>query len=189
MSDPLTYSPRQTVSQVWVFQLGVDLSEMAAWTPPDPAKPNGAMQAWPLPDALGLAHLDPAKVEVFRAETLSDYGLARYLTEANGFSEQSVAPMAATLDALTGPLVLVFSGALGGSALTLTPRAPLQFVGMFETRPDTTRRPPVASDAARGQLAPELTNTQQPARLPLWPLALFIALAIGLIAVLLFPKL
>ena len=187
MTDPLTFVPKQTVSYVWVFSLGIETSEMSKWMPPDPVRPNGKMKDWPLPAALGLETLPPAGAEVFEASSISEYGLARYLTDAHGFSDESVNPMADRLNGLTGPLVLLFSRDLPQTETTLRPVAPVNFVGRFATRPDTSLSVPIETQTARGQLSPQ-TEPAGPHRMPLWPFAVFVAVAVGLILVLLLSK-
>ena len=86
------------------------------------------------------------------AETLADYGLADYLIEANGMDPASVDPDRARLDALTGPVLLVLSGALADGIDRLAPRAPLTLVGRYTETPDFTLRPPLRSDAASGAI-------------------------------------
>lgn len=101
--------------------------------------------------ALGLGWLDEDFVEQFNVDMLSDYGLSTYLTDANGMDADQVAADAAMLDALSGPLVLVFSSALQPGE-TPAPRPPLRLIGHY-TETITLRLPePLAAATAKGTL-------------------------------------
>lgn len=113
---------------MWVFSLDVSPDELPAW------EPDGADDQWPLPGALGVSHLDPAHVEVFPESRISEYGLARYLVEANGMSEKSVADAAQSLEAQTGTIVIVHGKAVEGMKGNFDPAHPAHFVGRFSER-------------------------------------------------------
>jgi hypothetical protein len=101
--------------------------------------------------ALGVPVLDPDFVEQFRADTLSDYGFSTYLTDANGMDTDQVAADATLLDALTGPVVLVFSAALP-AGVTPTAQPPLRLIGHYHET-ETLRLPePLVAQTAAGTL-------------------------------------
>lgn len=187
MTNALEHIARQSSRSVWVFQLDAPEEALEAWEKPASARGNGKPPVWPLRDALGVEGLDPDKLEVFPVTRIGDYGLARYLTEANGFPDDAVNADAAKLSAITGNVVLVYSEALGEDAVRLRPRAPLAFIARYDTRPDLRMSAPIHTESATGQLSHD-TPSSPPFRMPIWPLALFVGLAIGLIAILAIPK-
>ena len=123
---------------VWVF--AIDLPEADAT----------AFAHGPLSDALGVAVVDPAQIEQIDADTFTEYGLTRYLTEGQGIAEASLAPDAAKLDALRGPLLLVLRPALGQGRLS--PRPPLRLIGRYDEVPSPGRINMTGYDAAADTL-------------------------------------
>lgn len=110
---------------------------------------------WPLREALGVEHLDSDFIELFDLRDLDELGLPGYMVEGLGISEEDVAPHRAQLEAIKGPVLFVFSRALGGFETTIQPKPPLRWVGTFvEDRPPVTFEP-LASEAAQGDVAPE----------------------------------
>lgn len=120
MTDPLAIPPGPERS-VWVF--AIDL-------PKDPAE---AFVNGPLAPSLGVDHVDAAQTEYLDADAFVEYGFARYLAEGQGVAEENLAADAATLDALRGPVLLVFRPALGQGRLS--PRAPLRLIGRYDEIP------------------------------------------------------
>lgn len=130
------------VRAVWVFALdGLDDGDEA------PALSMAALAA-----ALSVPALDGDFVEQFRTETLVDYGFARYLTDANGMDADQVARDAATLDAVTGPVVLVFAAALPPNAVP-DPRPPLRLIGQYSETVTLRLPETLAAQSAQGTLA------------------------------------
>jgi len=145
--------PAGAIRAVWVFAIDLPEGELDAFR--QESHTEGGDVLWPLRDALGVTRLDHGQVEVFDIATIRDYGLARYLTEANGMDAASVAPDAARLDALTGAVALVFSAALPEDVARLDPRPPLRLIGRYAERLDFTPRTAPASATARsGQALP-----------------------------------
>jgi hypothetical protein len=149
MTDQLAI-PAASVRTVWVFTAALPEADLAAFRGADDAA--GPDRTTPLEQAVGAGRLAPSHVELFMAETLAGYGLADYLVEAIGMDPASVDPDRARLDALTGPVLLVLSGALADGIDRLAPRAPLTLVGRYTETADFTLRPPLRSDAARGPI-------------------------------------
>ena len=83
--DDLTFPTESAARTIFVFQLDIDPARIDRWKAPD------AKGEWPLPEALGVKALDASQVEVFAEEAIAEYGMVRYLTEANGMSAESVA--------------------------------------------------------------------------------------------------
>lgn len=146
-ADALQVPP--TGRATWVFQVALEGPTLEAFKAQPHPEQADAPSAWPLREALGLARLDHDFIEVFEAEGLNDYGFARYLTEANGMDDASVAPDAARLDALKGPVLLVYSAALPQGTNALSPRAPLRLVGRYTQAPEASLMQAPASNAAK----------------------------------------
>jgi hypothetical protein len=128
---------------LWVF--AIELAEDAIATFKDDTTPIS-----PLVAALGLSHIDTDFIEIFDADTIRDYGFAKYLTEANGMDPAQVNPETAMLAAITGHVLLVFSDALDGQ--TLMPTAPLRFVGRYKATQSVHPLQKIDTDAAKGVL-------------------------------------
>lgn len=183
MTDALTHTPSQTTKSVWVFTLDVPENQLKPWEHEAFPEDEDARTIWPLRDALGLEQLDNDFTEVFPVSNIREYGLARYLTEANGYDDDSIAPDSAVLESLTGPVALVHSQALGNQLVTLRPEPPLKFVGRYDARPDPRMPAPIISPGAAGNLA-QGAPVDPRGRMPVWPLLLFIGLIVTLVSVL-----
>src|SRR6056297_3143471 len=115
MSEERLTLPPAALRAVWVF-----------------SSDDAEMTAEKAASLLGVSALDPGYIEAFEAEALGELGLAEFLTGPNGMDEASVAPDAEKLDALSGPVLLVFSAALPEGETTLAPKPPLALVGRYE---------------------------------------------------------
>ncbi|MDO8882284.1 MAG: hypothetical protein U0934_17270 [Pseudotabrizicola sp.] len=133
MTDPLAI-PVGPERSVWVFAIDLPEDEAASFA------------GDPLSDALGADILDPTQIELIDADTFTEYGLSRYLAEGQGIAEDSLAPDTTTLNALRGPLLLVFRPALGQGRLS--PRAPLRLIGRYFEVPSPARTGMTGYDAA-----------------------------------------
>ncbi len=120
MTDPLAI-PLGPERSVWVF--AIDL-------PKDDAE---TFAAGPLSVALGVDTVDPAQTEYLDADTFTEYGFSRYLLDGQGVAEDSLATDSARLDALSGPVLLVFRPGLGHGRLS--PRPPLRLIGRYDEVP------------------------------------------------------
>ncbi|MEM8730165.1 MAG: hypothetical protein AAGF79_09620 [Pseudomonadota bacterium] len=99
-------------------------------------------------DALGVAPLDPARVEIFPVKNLEGLGLTGYLVEGCGIPESEVARDRTRLDALDGHVLLLFSRAYGDTGVTLSPAPALTLIGSYdEDRPETTGPAPESASA------------------------------------------
>lgn len=133
---------------IWVFMLDIDPAEIARWQAPDAESGD-----WPLPGVLGLKTLDPEHVEVFPEEQIGEYGLVRYLTEANGMSPASVVGDEAVLSSLPGVIVLVHSRAVAGQSGHFDPARPAHFVGRYCDAPSLiVSPPPPGGELTRGEI-------------------------------------
>lgn len=117
MSDPLDVSAHEVgTTRVFVADADPDAGN-APMTNDEAAKLLGGK-------------VDPAKVEVVPAGSLTGMGLSGYLVEGYGIDAGDIEGDRAMLDGLDGQIVLVPSSATGGAA-TLDPQPPLRFVGLY----------------------------------------------------------
>ncbi|SLN21150.1 hypothetical protein AQS8620_00585 [Aquimixticola soesokkakensis] len=157
MSEALQV-PEGHSRSVWVFGLDLPESQFDVFQAAPKDTPDAAS---PLAKALGVTALDRRFVEVFETDTIEEFGLARYLCEANGMSQAQVAAARTTLDAHSKGTVLVFSRALSGP-VTLTPQAPLTFLGKFDTEFARHSHTKLDSKAADGTLVTPAKKTEPP---------------------------
>lgn len=172
MSEDSLTLPRAARRAVWVFSS--DDAEMTA-------EKAAAL--------LGVSALDPDYVEAFEAGALGDLGLSEFLTGANGMDEASVAPDAGKLDALSGPVLLVFSAALQSGETTLAPKPPLKLVGRYTESSDASLFD--APPAPQEETPQESAAPEPPARAPLSTGSVVILAALILLgaAILILPAL
>ena len=120
----------------------------------------------PLAKALGATTLDDAYVELFDIADLEELGLRGYMRDGLGVAETDLAEDATRLDDLSGPVLILLSQAFGGMSQTLSPRAPLRWVGTwreekapmhFEPLPDPS---PDARLMPRGEKAEMTPHTR-----------------------------
>ncbi len=121
--------PENHHDTVWVFRVNLPEAEAEAFNKENHT--DGGEVIWPMREALGIDHLDHDFIELFNVSTLDEYGFTKYLTDANGISDDALEADQAKLDALDGMIVLVFSSALGSDASRFTPREPLEFIGRY----------------------------------------------------------
>ena len=131
----------------------------------DPASVDVAVLAEPGPlngkasetvgTALGLPDLTPDAVEVVNPADLAGLGLASYLTEGLGLSEESVSKDRARLNALTTPVVLLQASAVGLDTVMIDLPRSLQYIGRYPAAKARTTMEPQISDSARGTLPPD----------------------------------
>ncbi|QGX97178.1 hypothetical protein EI983_02335 [Roseovarius faecimaris] len=119
-----------------------------------PGEEVGKLREADLAAMLGVSALDIDQVDLFSTRDLTGLGLSGYMTEGLGIPEAEIAPDRARLDALTGHLMVVRSAAFQGAAVTLTPRAPLRWIGTYTEEKSPVKFEPLPSAAAEGQVAP-----------------------------------
>ncbi|WP_127114740.1 hypothetical protein [Shimia sediminis] len=133
---------------------------------------------WPVQEALGASDLDPARVELFDVADLDELGLTGYMTEGLGIAASDLATDAARLDGLTGHVLIVFSAAFRSTAQSLTPRAPLRWIGTYAEEAAHVRFQPLPTDAAKGILSAAPPKTANPHLTLLWALLALPVLAL-----------
>ena len=107
----------------------------------------------PLARALGVTTLDPEGVEVFPLSNLDGVGLEGYLTDGMGVATADVKPYASRLNGMTGNVAIVLSRAFGGQAVSLTPTAPLKWIGTYTEEGASIQFEPLPSGGADGSVA------------------------------------
>ena len=137
MSDPRDI-PTDDARRVWVFAYDGTAEEMDALSPETLAEGLGV---WAAPDTDAMEHFD--------LSTLTEYGFARYLSEANGMELGEDAEMLGTL---TGPVLLVFSQGLNEKERRFDPEPPFRLIGRYGVPADLTLSPDLSSESALGQL-------------------------------------
>lgn len=148
MSETFQISPTEH-GVIRLFTVNLPADQIAGFTETDPAQAGAA----PVQKALGVDHLDTDFVELFPVSNLSGLGLAGYLTEGLGVAEADVRPDASRLNSLSGHVLVVLSQAFGGQAATLSPTAPLKWIGTYTEEGASIRFEPLPSDSAKGTIA------------------------------------
>lgn len=124
MTKPIDI-PAHENGRVRVFALSLD--DTAAQALKDNA-PAG--DTTPLNQALGGA-VNGTHVEVFALSDLGEMSLSDYLLEGAGVQAEPLEKDRAKLMALSGWIMIVYSSAFGGAALTLTPAPELTLIGTY----------------------------------------------------------
>ena len=104
----------------------------------------------PINRALGVDDLDPAFVELFPLSRLEGVGLAGYLVDGLGVAEADVAPYRSRLNGMSGQVLIVLSKAFGGQAATITPTAPLKWIGTYTEQGASVKFEPLPAKGAEG---------------------------------------
>jgi hypothetical protein len=128
---------------------------------------------------LGVASVDAEQVETFDLDDVGRLGIAGYLTEAYGLPEAVLAPDVERLAALTGPVMILRSGAFGGRAVRLQPRPVLAFVGAWpEDPPPPVRFEPLPANGAEGTVTakPRMSDARMGGMVAMGALAVMFAL-------------
>ncbi len=146
MTDRIDIRESET-GVVRVFDVDLDRAEAEAFN-----RRNGS---WPLKDALGAEHLDPHYLDLMQIEDLEGFGLGQYLEQGMGVSSHDVEDAHVLLEGLKGSVLVVGSGAFGGRAQVLRPRAPLRLVATFNEDRAPVQFDPLPSAGAQVPAAPE----------------------------------
>ncbi|MBV7407626.1 hypothetical protein [Maritimibacter sp. DP1N21-5] len=172
----LAFSGQPQPRTIWVFELKVPTDELPMW------EADGADEGWPLPRVLGVESLDPAHVEVFPDNRIAEYGLARYLADANGMDESEVAPDAAKLESVSQLVVLVHAKAVTEPG-RFSPQPPARFVGKYAAKGHLTASVPPMSRSAEGVVAGGGPTTVTPTSFP-WRVIALSSLLVAILALL-----
>lgn len=128
-----------------IFMANLTTDQAASFTEsPDEDTPA------PINRALGVSYLDTDFVELFPLSNLEGVGLASYLTDGLGVAKEDVAPHASRLNSMTGHVLIVLSQAFGGFETTITPTAPLKWIGTYTEEGASVKFEPLPSEGAKG---------------------------------------
>ena len=175
----LSVSPMER-GVIRVFALDLPARELARLTDPGPTDPSPQATVAML---VGLDWLEQDGFEIFDPEVLGDLGLSGYLRDGGGVAARDLGGIAARLDGLHTPVLLLYSRAFAGKQATLKP-AP----GVTPVATLTEDTPPVSFEKLPDASAAGLTGTATPANAPVTNphLTLMLALlALPLVAILL----
>jgi hypothetical protein len=164
MTDTLAIpaSDRHTLR---LFTLDMARPELDRLARPDPTDTAAQTErAALLCGLLGLSDIDPDFVEVFDTLDLADLGLTGYLAEGGNIPDAQIEADRHRLDTVKGPVLVLFSRALQGRAVTLRPDPRLTLIGTYTEDLPPVHFEPLPSGMAEGVLTP--TPPQAPTRLP-----------------------
>ena len=92
--------------------------------------------------ALGTDPLHDLDVQIVQLRSIEDMGLPAFLQDAYDIDPAEIAPFINILNALTGTVTLLRSGAFNGHALQLTPTEQARLIATFnEPQSDWTAKP------------------------------------------------
>jgi hypothetical protein len=151
--------PLDAPNRLWVFALDMAAQEVAALSRHDPAAvsafnpiPTPAERPDPVAALLGVDALDPDFVEIFDLADLAGLGLSSYLATGNAIPEAQLAPDRARLDALQGPVLILFAAAFANRPVTLHPDPRLTLIGSYAEEIPPVEFEPLPDAGAKGSL-------------------------------------
>lgn len=142
MNGAVTVSPDEH-GVVRVFSINLPPQEAKHWE-----RDTGAVAA-----ALGANTVDADRVELVDADTLRSVGLSTYLVDGMGLPEGAVAPDRSRLDALSGYVLIVRSGAFGSQGQTLHPNKLVTLIGTYREPKPMPSFEKLTSESAQGTLS------------------------------------
>ena len=103
-----------------------------------------------LAQALQVDRLNPEDVQIVDLNAVRDMGLSSFLIEAYGVTEEEMAPLAESLNALQGHVAVLRSGAFQGAALTLAASDDVRLVATLHEPRMSAPAPMPDFESARG---------------------------------------
>ena len=116
-----------------------------------PPEQAAALTADQIAGFLGMESLTEDKYDYFSVSDLEDFGVTGFLIEGMGMDPAAVRADSLRLDALRGYLLVLPSSAVRG--LTLTPHAPLRWVGTYAEAFEAAPMDRLHTGSAAGNLA------------------------------------
>lgn len=107
-----------------------------------------------LKTALGATELSGDHVDLVRLTDLEELGLDGYLIDGLGVAPDDVGPDRTRLRALKGYALVLPSRAFAGIEQTLSPKAPLRWIGTYSEPQVQTHFAPLPSESAKGAPLP-----------------------------------
>jgi len=132
-----------------LFTLNLPADQIDGFREPD--YETGAPAA--MNKALGVTYLDSDFVELIAVNDLTGLGLAGYMVEGLGVAEDDIKPHASRLNSLSGHVLIVLSSAFGEFETTITPTAPLKWIGTYTEEGASVQFAPLPSEGAKGNMA------------------------------------
>ena len=161
---------------VRVFALNLDEAAAKPWREGD---------AGVVADALGLSDPpDMRYVEVFRPRDMQPMTLSRYLVDGIGLPRDAVAEDRVKLDALSGHVLLLLSGALAGQGAVIEETPELTHIGTYREPPAMPSFEKLPSNAAKGTIGGDSTAGAHEGRRRGWGAAILILAAVVIVVVL-----
>lgn len=145
---------------------------------------TGAKSGW-CKAALGASDLNPDYVEFFDIAILEEMGLAGYMVQGLGVAKSDIQDARSQIEPLTGHVLIVLSKAFAGTEQTLTPRAPLRWIGTFKEDGAPVQFQPIKSTAAKGHIGETSAPTPSNPHLTIFAAIVALPLVIGLLALIL----
>jgi len=174
MTNGLTVAPHER-HVVRVFALDIPEDEAARLR-------NGAGRDRAMGALVGLGRLDPGHVEIIDTADLAGVGLAQFLIDGHGAAEAQIAADRGRLDTLSGPVMVVTSGAFDPAGAALHPTAAARLIGTYREDVPEVHFAPLPDASAKGTLTPPPPAAAAPDRMGR---GLYIALAVAAVLVLL----
>jgi hypothetical protein len=142
--------PADAEGRIDVFAVDLPAEVMERFTSRsgDTDDPNAA---WPLRAALGADYLDPAGIELVGIRDLAGLGLAGYLSEGLGATDEGVDANRDALEELDGHVLILRGRAYGGMAQTLRPREPLTHIATLHEEAAAPPGPALHAETAEPQ--------------------------------------
>ena len=103
-----------------------------------------------LAQALQVDRLNPEDVQIVDLNAVRDMGLSSFLIEAYGVTEEEMAPLAESLNALQGHVAVLRSGAFQGAALRLAASDDVRLVATLHEPRMSAPAPMSDFESARG---------------------------------------
>lgn len=145
MSTILTV-PANEHGRLRIFNFSPKQGEM------DFLKPQDVIDGAAIAQLLACEPLDGSHIDLFRISDLDDMPLSGFLAQGAGVAETVLAPERASLDALEGAVLILYSGAFSGRATTLVPVDRMTPVTVLREDQAEINFQPLDSKSAQGQI-------------------------------------
>lgn len=173
MTDKLAVSEHE-VGLYRVFALDLPASQITAFTTPDG-------DAYPLRDALSLAHLDPQHVQILDLKDLQALGVEAYLSEGLGLTKAKYASALPRIEAREGHIAVIASAAFQRPEI-IVPKPPVAFIALLQEDAPKTAFVDLSTPSAEGTISVGSDPAPMPkAPMPVWAKVLITLITFALI--------
>ncbi|MEP2532084.1 hypothetical protein [Shimia sp.] len=135
------------IGVIRVFALDLPERDLRKLTNPGKTDPNPQATVAML---VGLDWLQDGGFEIFDPEVLGDLGLSGYLRDGGGVAAAALTKDQTRLDAVQGPVLILYSRAFSGQACTLKPAPCLSHIGTYAEDTPPVHFEKLTSDASVG---------------------------------------